>query len=542
MNALRLALASLMLSTVTATATATGDANAADLNLADVNAYARQEQVTSISQFADVKPSDWTYQALYNLVNRYGCVAGYPIGTFQGGRAMGRYEAAALLNVCLDHVAETTDEIRRLVKEFQQELALLRGRVDGLEARVGELVASQFSTTTQLSGLATFVLGANVFSGSAINGGANTVSRRANELTGLPRTPLPLPNGTTLNYDLQLGLDTSFNGKDLLRTVLRAGNFADSVFGGEPHALGLSQLEIAFQEDCGNGDCGDVMAVDKLFYQIPLGAGFTATVGPRVGQEDMLALWPSAYPSDTILNVFTVNGAPAAYSKNLGAGAGIWWQKKALSISANYVGYNSDSGDSNSGGIGTCSSGASGSIQLAYGNERLGLAAIYTYLQPENTFIPGTTPFTHAAIDHNQNARTNAFGLSGYLQPSQSGWLPSLSLGWGYNTTRYVASQQPGSLSISQSWMAGLQWTDLLVQGNDFGMAVGQPVFATALKGTQTPDDGGLIWEWWYKFQVTDNITITPALIYLTRPLGQSTPISETFSQFGGLVKTSFKF
>jgi hypothetical protein len=403
---------------------------------------------------------------------------------------------------------------------------------------VGELQANQFSTTTKLSGLATFVVGSNVFSGSAVTSSANTVSRRTNELTGQPRSPVPLPNGTTFSYDLQLTLDTSFNGKDLLRTNLRAGNFGRSVFGGEPHSLALSTLEVAFEEDAGP----DVVGIDKLFYQWPIGGGFTATLGARVGQEDMLALWPSAYPSDTILNVFTVNGAPAAYNKNLGAGAGIWWQQKALSISANYVAANGDSGDSSAGGIGTAGSGASGSVQLAYGNERIGLAAIYTYLQPENNFVPGTTPFTHSAIDHNGNARTNAFGLSGYLQPSSSGWLPSLSLGWGYNTTNYVAPQRAGSLSTSQSWMAGLQWTDLLVKGNDFGMAVGQPVFATALKGSQAPDDGGLVWEWWYKLQVTDNITIKPALIYLSRPLGQSTPIGATFSQFGGLVKTSFRF
>ena len=529
-------MASLMLATVA------GGATAADLNLAGVNAYARQDQVTSISQFSDVKPTDWAYEALSNLVDRYGCVAGYPSGTFKGGQAMTRFEAAALLSACLDRVTETTDELKRLMKEFQKELAVLRGRVDGLEARVGEVEANQFSTTTKLSGLATYVVGSNVFSGSAVNSGANTVSRRSNELTGKPRSPVPLPNGTTFNYDLQLSLDTSFSGKDLLRTVLRAGNFGDSVFGGEPHALGLSELEIAFQEECVSADCGNVLGVYKLFYQIPLGAGFTATVGPLVGQEDMLALWPSAYPSDTILNVFTVNGAPAAYNKNLGAGAGLWWQQKAFSISANYVAANGDSSSASEAGFGTAGSGASGSIQLAYGNERIGLAAIYTYLQPETNFVPGTTPFTHSAIDHNGNARTNAFGLSGYLQPSTSGWLPSLSLGWGYNTTSYVSSQQAGSLSTSQSWMAGLQWTDLLVKGNDFGMAVGQPVFATALTGSETPDDGGLVWEWWYKLQVTDNISITPALIYLSRPLGQSTPIGKTFSQFGGLVKTSFKF
>jgi len=56
--------------------------NAASLNLTDVSQYASQEQVTSISQFSDVRPTDWAYQALSNLVERYGCVAGYPTGTF----------------------------------------------------------------------------------------------------------------------------------------------------------------------------------------------------------------------------------------------------------------------------------------------------------------------------------------------------------------------------------------------------------------------------------------------------------------------------
>ena len=90
--------------------------------------------------------------------------------------------------------------------------------------------------------------------------------------------------------------------------------------------------------------------------------------------------------------------------------------------------------------------------------------------------------------------------------------------------------------------MAGLQWRDVFAKGNDFGMAVGQPMFATALTGSALPDDGNFIWEWWYKLQISDNITVTPALIYLSRPLGQSTPTSQVFSQFGGLVKTSFRF
>jgi hypothetical protein len=523
--------------------------HAANLDMAGVNRYASQEQVTSITQFTDVRPGDWAFQALTNLIERYGCVAGYPNGSFKGGQALSRYEAAALLNACLDRVTEVTDELKKLIKEFEQELAVLRGRVDGLEAKVGELEATQFSTTTKLSGLATFVVGANAFSGSAINTGANTFNRAPNEFTGRPRTPVPLPNATTFNYDLQLTFDTSFTGKDLLRSKLRAGNFGSSVFGGEPHALALAQLETAFEEDCGTGaDCGDVVAIDKLYYQWPIGSGFTATLGARVGQEDMLALWPSVYPSDTILNVMTVNGAPAAYSKNLGAGAGLWWQNNGFSVSTNYVAANGDSGnpsvtaEDGGGGLGNRNSGATGSVQLGYQQEQWGLAAIWTYVQSETQFVPGTTPFTHSAIDHNSDAATSAWGLSAFWQPLRSGWLPSLSLGWGINSTTYSTSQPRGSLSTSQSWMVGLQWTDVFAKGNDFGFAVAQPVFATALTDGVTPNDGNYVWEWWYKFQVTDNISITPALIYLSRPLGQVTPAGESFSQFGGLVKTSFSF
>jgi hypothetical protein len=58
--------------------------SAAELNLDGVNQYASQDQVTSINQFSDVKPTDWAFQALSNLIERYGCVAGYPNGTFKG--------------------------------------------------------------------------------------------------------------------------------------------------------------------------------------------------------------------------------------------------------------------------------------------------------------------------------------------------------------------------------------------------------------------------------------------------------------------------
>ena len=104
-------------------------ANAADLNMVAVNQYSSQEQVTSVTQLSDVKPGDWAYQALSSLVEKYGCVAGYANGTFGGGKAMTRYEAAALLNACLDRVTENTDELQRLLKEFGSELEIGRAHV-----------------------------------------------------------------------------------------------------------------------------------------------------------------------------------------------------------------------------------------------------------------------------------------------------------------------------------------------------------------------------------------------------------------------------
>ena len=483
-------------------------------------------QFTSINQLGDLQPSDWAYQALAALVERYGCVAGYADGSFSGSRAVSRFEAAALLNGCLERVSETTDALKQLLKEFAAELAILKGRLDGLDGRVGALEASQFSPTTTLSGLAVFVLGGNSF--------AHTDPVSTSTLT--------LPSGTTFNSDLELALNTSFTGKDLLRTVLRAGDFGASPFGGQPAYLGLSELEAAFESDAG----ANIVAIDKLFYQWPIGHGFTATVGARVGQDDMLALWPSAYPADTILNVMAVNGAPAAYNKNLGPGAGLMWQGQSFSISANYGASNGASADPALGGVATSGSGGSGSVQVAYAAGQFGLAAIYSLLQSGSQGIPGATPFVQrqamGSTDRFPNASTNAFGLSGYWQPSHSGWWPSVSVGWGFNSTSDGAAQASGSLSESQSWLVGLQWTDALANGNALGLAVGSPVFATALSGGGTPNDGNIVWEGWYKFQLTDQISLTPALFYLSRPLGQLTPSGQTLSQLGALIKTSFRF
>ena len=582
---------------------------AAELNIDGVNKYAAEEQVTSINQFSDVKPTDWAFQALSNLIERYGCVAGYPNGTFKGGQAMTRYEAAALLNACLDRITEVTDELKRLMAEFEKELAVLRGRVDGLEAKVGELEATQFSTTTKLTGKATFVIGANSFGGNATVSPAALAFFPTSAPTftvgpggavigtaGTPLVPALIPGSfgpafpglfvpntwskaarqaqgaTAFNYDVQLNFDTSFTGKDLLRTRLRAGNFAQGPFGGP--IVGLNATEIGFEENCGTGtDCGDVVSINRLFYQFPLGSSFTATVGGRVRQDDMLAVWPSAYPADTVLDIFTYAGAPGAYSLNLGAGGGLWWKSGGFSVSANYVSANGDRGNPiagsvNCGGIGNACSAQTGTGQIAYSGSNFGIAVAYTYSSGGSQGLSGlysgnATPLANSLFG--LAAASNSVGISGYWQPSNSGWIPSISTGWGINTSNFnsvVGALSPVSTTgftkaTSQSWYVGLQWADVFIKGNAAGMAVGQPTFLTSVTAASVPFissnstivDGNYAWEWWYKFQVTDNISVTPALYYLSAPLGQLSknigglPNSGSdFNNFGGFIKTTFKF
>ena len=157
------------------------------------------DQITTIQQFTDLKPTDWAYQALANLVQRYGCVAGYPNGTFEGGKAISRFEAAALLNACLDRITDTTDELKALLKLLEDELAKTTNKTSQLASRVKALESQQFSPTTKLKGLATYVIGGNNYSGSAINPGGHSVRRR----TG---AAVNLPTAATFNYDLQLSV------------------------------------------------------------------------------------------------------------------------------------------------------------------------------------------------------------------------------------------------------------------------------------------------------------------------------------------------
>jgi len=558
-------------------------ASAADLNISGVNSYSGvsqftltpQDQVTSITQFSDVRPTDWAYQALSNLIERYGCVAGYPNGTYKGGQAMTRYEAAALLNACLDRVSEVTDEIKRLLGEFQQELNVIRGRVDKLESKVGKLEAQQFSTTTKLQGDTYWSIGAAGF------GGVNT-----------PRTNGTQPNsgnfgGTAFNYDLRLNLNTSFTGKDLLYTRLRAGNYANSAFNGAPYSL--MALDRAFGSNvavtggAGTYSTNNLFQLDRLYYRFPLGTKsslnqFTALVGPRARNTEFLAVQPFYYGDWEGLDYFRLNGAPGAYNKATGGMAGLMWKQPVASgkpffaVSTSYVAPNAENSGTNNGGLFEQGSGGSWLTQLGYQANQWKATFAWRYGQCNNSTNYVNRRGTQAATAaeacppaYTSQNFNNSFALGLAWQPKQSGtFVPSISLGWGITAYSYsntvvaagVGNTPPtgatspalaaSNIANTQSWTVGLQWKDVFVKGNSAGMAVGQPSFVTATRNGATPFDGNYAWEWWYKFQVTDKIAVTPLLFLLTNPSSAGTVGSASTATnagvFGGLLTAQFKF
>ena len=584
-------------------------------------AWESQNQVTSINQFSDVKPTDWAFQALNNLIERYGCVAGYPDGTYRGKQAMTRYEAAALLNACLDRVTEVTDELRRLMDEFAKELAVIRGRLDKLDAKVGKLEAQQFSTTTKLQGQATFVLGGVSASGNSNFQGFNlpAPAPNANAFNGLPivaaALPITLPltaantatfynllypqnaaakynalyGATTLSYDVRLNLSTSFSGKDLLFTRLRSGNFNNAFTG---QGVNLTTLDLAFNgSGSGTGfNSSNVVGIDRLWYRFPVGKEFSFVVGARARNTEILGASPSVYATgkaDRILDFFSTHGAPGVYNKATGAGFGMIWQqnvkkgKPRFSFSASWIAPRGEIGQAYDGNPFGCaategglfSNCSNGSLltQLAYTTPQFNLSLAYRYGNSGSNFRSGTQ-FAAQNSWWLQNGSSNSFAVNSYWQPKKSGWLPSISAGWAINNLSNNSSSagltaitvngftgfpfptfyNEAYVTQSQSWFVGLQWDDVLAKGNSLGFAIGQPTFATGLSvppvnaannlntlatllstaatnslygiPSTTPQDGGVVLEAWYKFQVTDNITITPSVFWISRPLGQLTP------------------
>ncbi len=239
-------------------------------------------QVTNVSQLRDVSPGDWAYEALRSLVDRYGCISGFPNQTYQGKKGLSRYEFAAGLNSCLTQIErliaasesvlqQDLQTIEKLAEEFEAELATIGGRIDNLEGRIGFLEDHQFSTTTILNGEVIFAL-ADAFGGDPPGGcrilpdgsigtenGQDDVQcfANGNSIAGKPDT------NTVFAYLARLGLQSSFTGQDRLRMFLTTGNFDNGGFT-NPRSLNTYSARLGYQAGLENN-----VFLDILEYRFP---------------------------------------------------------------------------------------------------------------------------------------------------------------------------------------------------------------------------------------------------------------------------------
>jgi hypothetical protein len=510
--------------------------------LEQVNRYSKegsgtvQSQVTSVSQFSDVQPTDWAFQALQSLVERYGCIAGYPNGTYRGNRALTRYEFAAGLNACLDRVNEliataTADlvtkqdlaTLQRLQEEFSAELATLRGRVDSLEARTAELEANQFSTTTKLVGEA-------IFGVTDVFGGGTTED----------------VNNAVFQNRVRLSLNTSFTGRDLLTTRLSAGNATPFNFqnnAGVPFTTGEGLQTFQVGSTTNNS-----VRIDRLTYEAPVGPAqvYLAASG---GQHSHYAAVNNPYFFDKTdggngaLTTFASEnpiyriggGSGIGINIPFGQGGGIF---KPSSLTLGYLASDAENPGARQ-GLFNGNYAALGQLNFAVG-DRLALAATYVhgYHGPNSALFDAGTGIgntlgvvgTSQANLIDSPANSNSYGISAAFRPSER-----LSVS-GFVSYHDVTQVGAGNDFEAWSYGAGVALADFGKKGNVLGIFGGAVPYSRNRGGV-----GGDVpyqIEGFYKYRVSDNISITPGIIYLTSP-NQG---NNTDSAVIGTIRTTFSF
>lgn len=456
-------------------------------------------QVTSVSELSDVQATDWAFQALQSLVERYGCIAGYPNGTYRGNRALTRYEFAAGLNACLDRVNEliatgTADlvtkqdltTLQKLQEEYSAELATLRGRVDALEARTSELEANQFSTTTKLQGQVVTVI-SDVLSGDRVDGA---------EISG---------KNTTLGARARIELVSSFTGQDTLFTRIQANNILS------PN-INTREGNLFFA----SGISGEVEAntnavIDALYYAFPLGRATQVKLIANAGAADDLTSTVNLFDGDGAFGALSTFGTRnPIYNQISGAGIGVTqYFSRNLALSLGYLASTANNPTPKSGLF----DGAYGALaQLTVKpSDRisLGLTYINSYKQPLLTGSnAATTDITNDAFS------SNSYGVEASIGVSQNFVLG----GWAGYTNSRVLTGNRGDVDI-WNYAVTLGFPDLGKKGNLAGIIVGMEPKVTSSSSDVSEDrDTSYHVEAFYQYKVSDNITITPGVIWLTAP------------------------
>ena len=449
-------------------------ANATDINLEDLNSYSNSSQsVRFTNNYLNIQPGDWAHQSIKNLVISRGCNINV------SDKSLTRFEAAAILNSCLGDVAEVSNVERSLIDEFSSEIALIRGRVDGIEARMNEFEAGSFSSTTVASFSADFAFGAVDGKTATTSGGTTTAT-----VGGVDNVVIQNDDGTTSNeafsfdYGYQIDLTTSFTGEDSFDVSLDAGQGT------------LAELDL--------NSGGNSLVVDGIAYTFPLGDKTTVFFGNSM---DGSTLFNTACvyggPTNTLDDCGNLNSALAV---GFGTAAGASYDfGNGLTAAIGYEGEGATTS-----GIGTKEGLDAIAGQVAYSKENFGVSV------------------TLAEIETSSTESDTFTALNAYYTPIDGGF-PSISVGYEWGDD----GSAPSTKDETSHYFIGLQWDE-----------IGEGTFGLAA-GTHTPviEDGDelMMYEAWYSYPINDGMTITP--LVFTKNMAEGTD-----NQTGIIVKTSFSF
>jgi len=404
-------------------------------------------------------------------------------------------QASDVVNVEeMNSYARSTKKSSRLdsntfINEVSEDVANLKGRVDGLEARQNEFEAGSFSDTTALDGKAVMWIG-SVDGGNEI-GGDETVQ------TG---------------YTYTMNLNTSFTGDDNLYVRLKAGENG-------PQWKNKVTYHIETK------DTSDAFKLDKMWYTFPIGDNITAFAGPRI-ENYYMYITPSIYKPGA-LKSFKLGG-----NSNFGASTDVGFGFKyetegGFGIATNVVDKSADSS------TGLFADGTSKwDTQVAYTTDRWHVSA--TLSDAQNW----TSQAYNATSMGKQKAEdSTGYALRAYWMPEESGTaVPEISVGYDAKSLEKVTTA--GDTTEATSYMVGLTWKDMFQADDRIGLAFTQPLKATEVKGGgSTGEVDPFIWEAYYAFRPNDSMEVRPAIF------GGSDVLADTDDDiFGALVTTTFKF
>jgi hypothetical protein len=476
-------------------------------------------QIPKVYQLQDVAPGDWAYEALRNLVERYGCIAGYPDNTFRGNRTLTRYEFAAGLNSCLEQVGdliadnsshlasrEDLEILQRLAQEFQTELSTTSRRVNNLEGRVVFLENHQFSTTTKL-------WSEIIFASAQVFGEENAATRE------------DLDEQTTFGYRVRQSLLTSFSGKDRLRIRLQSGNFASSRGGSN-----ITNLNFG-------SNTNDELRLNKLEYYFPIGTHtrvWLATHNMNLDDvADTLAPFTNEYATGSVSQF---GGYAPIYWTSSGAGAAISHEfNNQLNLVAYYsAGHANDPSE----GQGLFNGQYVAATQLTFkpsDGATIGLVYAHSYFPGADTgYVSGGAGSALADDPFEGNATsTDSVAVLGTWRV-----LPAFNLeGWGmYTKAEAQGGSRDGDTADIWNWKLSVAFPDLFKEGNVGVLTVGNPPKAYNVEGGSEDEETAWFFEAFYRYQLNDYVSLTPAVFVITNPEDHRDPL------WVGVLRLSFTF